>query len=88
MGDKVNSIQLDREDDYGNAAISMRSIGVFWGEYIFRKTGERILLDEIDVAHMMELFKINRNAYKRKHDNALDGASYADFALQFMGAQP
>jgi hypothetical protein len=86
--DLVESIQIDRQCDYGDAQVSMKSIGVFWGEYISRKTGERIVLDEIDVAHMMELFKINRNAYKRKHDNALDGASYADFVLQFMEAQP
>lgn len=80
---KINSIQNDREYDYGDATISMRSIGEFWGTYLSRKEGVDIKLDETDVALMMTLFKINRNAFRRKEDNFIDGEAYANFATSF-----
>jgi len=76
-------IQNERENDYGNANESFKSIAEFWSTYLSRKTKRKVKLDEIDVAQMMELFKINRNAYKRKEDNMVDGESYANFAKTF-----
>ena len=81
----VETIQADRENDYGDALVSHQSIANFWNEYLRRK-GDfevEIELDAIDVAVMLSLMKVSRLAYKRKHDSLLDFASYADFALQF-----
>lgn len=80
----IESIQSDRENDYGDARVSHQSIANFWNEYINRKVGNSDLsLDSTDVAVMLSLMKVSRLAYKRKHDSVLDFASYADFALQF-----
>lgn len=81
----IESIQNEREDDYGDAKTSHTSIAVFWNEYLRRK-GDfevEILLDATDVAVMLSLMKVSRLAYKRKPDSLLDFASYADFALKF-----
>lgn len=81
----VESIQAERENEYGDAKVSHQSIAVFWNEYLKRK-GDfevEIELDATDVAVMLSLMKVSRLAYKRKHDSLLDFASYADFALQF-----
>jgi len=83
----VESIQIERENDYGDAKISHTSIANFWNEYLSRRFGVDILgveIDATDVAVMLSLMKVSRLAYKRKHDSFLDFASYADFALQFQ----
>ena len=82
----VESIQNERENDYGDALVSHASIANFWNEYLSRRFGVDILgveIDSTDVAVMLSLMKVSRLAYKRKHDSFLDFASYADFALQF-----
>lgn len=80
----VESIQNDRENDYGDAKASHTSIANFWNEYINRKVGNSDLsLDATDVAVMLSLMKVSRLAYKRKYDSFLDFASYADFAFNF-----
>lgn len=81
----VESIQSERENDYGDAGQSFDNIADFWNVYLSRKMGIEIFdLDRIDVANMLELMKMSRFAYQRKHDSALDKAAYADFALKFM----
>ena len=81
---KIKTIQADREDDYGDALTSMMSIGDFWTTYINRKFRTDIKIDAIDVAEMMVLFKVNRNAFRRKEDNFIDAESYANFATSFF----
>ena len=83
----AHSIQEEREEDYGDAQESFGSIAKFWENYLNRKTGLDFNIDAIDVALMMTLFKISRNAYKRKEDNFVDGESYANFATRFFEEQ-
>lgn len=83
LKNKVVDIQSDRKNDYGDADESFSSIADFWSNYLSRLTKQYIVIDKTDVAMMMVLFKVSRNAYKRKKDNVVDCASYADFALQF-----
>lgn len=79
----VNAIKEDRQPDYGDPKKSHDYIADFWSTYLSRKTGTDIKLDAVDVASMMVLFKICRNAYNRKYDNVLDAAAYAEFARLF-----
>lgn len=80
----AHTIQQERESDYGDAQESFDSIADFWSNYLTRKTQLTVELDAIDVALMMNLFKISRNAYKRKEDNFVDGESYANFGTRFF----
>lgn len=80
----ANTIQQERESDYGNAKESFSSIANFWSNYLSRKTQLEVNIDTIDVALMMNLFKISRNAYKRKYDNFIDGESYANFGTKLF----
>lgn len=82
---EIKAIQEDRENDYGDAGESFDNIADFWNVYLSRKMGIQVFdLDRVDVANMLELMKMSRLAYSRKHDSALDKAAYADFALQFI----
>jgi len=84
----VESIQEDRQNDYGDAKVSHQSIANFWNEYINRKVGNSDLsLDATDAAVMLSLMKVSRLAYKRKEDSFVDFASYADFASQFESGE-
>lgn len=82
---KVESIQNDRENDYGDAKTSHESIANFWNAYLERKMSCGVFdgLDATDVAVMLSLMKVSRLAYKRKEDSFVDFAAYADFAFKF-----
>lgn len=82
---KVDSIQQDRQNDYGDALVSHTSIANFWNEYLERKMSCGVFdgLDATDVAVMLSLMKVSRLAYKRKEDSFVDFVAYADFALKF-----
>lgn len=87
MNEEIKNIQSDRENDYGDAGQSFDNIADFWNVYLKRKRDNgcnNLDLDRVDVANMLELMKMSRLAYSRKHDSALDKAAYADFALQFI----
>jgi len=79
----AESIQEDRQDDYGDVGESHDAIAIMWQTYINRKPDNNIVLTKSDVAIMMVLFKACREGYKNKFDNVLDLASYANIALGF-----
>lgn len=81
---KIEKIQEERQEDYGDAKESFDSIASYWSNYLSRSNKMHVKIDATDVAFMMTLFKVSRNSYKRKLDNAIDCASYADFGLQLM----
>jgi len=86
MSEEIKNIQSERENDYGDAGQSFDNIADFWNVYLSRKMGMQVFdLDRVDVANMLELMKMSRFAYNRKHDSALDKVAYADFVLQFIG---
>jgi len=87
--DKVQDIQANRQNDYGDAGVSHDNIASMWTAYIQRKFGFDIFkpeekLDRVDVAVMMMLMKASRLAYQRKEDTVIDMAAYADFAMSFV----
>lgn len=68
-----------RAEEYGPPDVSFGSIAEAWNVYL-RASGERAELDGRDVAQMMIMFKSLRDGIKRKADNLVDQAGYAQCA--------
>lgn len=64
-----------RIDTYGPPQGSFQQIAEFWEAYLKRRQPGP--LQGRDVANMMQLMKISRNAVKRSHDNTIDTIGYA-----------
>jgi hypothetical protein len=71
-------INADRQDDYGSPAESLGRISALWSAYLGRAvTGK-------DVAVLMALLKLSREAHCHKHDNLLDTAGYIGLAADMV----
>lgn len=64
-----------RLDTYGPPQGSFQQIADFWEAYLKRRQPGP--LQGRDVANMMQLMKISRNAVTRSHDNTIDQIGYA-----------
>ena len=72
----------DRQEAHGNPADTFKRIATLWTAYLKNK-GEFDKLDELDVALMMNLFKIARIQGNPKHlDSFEDLAGYAVCAYE------
>ena len=67
-------INGERSRDYGAPVESFNRIAAMWGAYLGRELAAR------DVACMMVLLKLGREAQGHKHDNLLDAAGYIGLA--------
>lgn len=63
-------INGERQDQYGNPENSFATIAEYWSIYLTKE------LSDTDVALMMVLFKIAREAHQHKLDNVVDAAGY------------
>ena len=66
----LSIINGERQDQYGSPEDSFRLIAAYWSTYLGRDISEK------DVALMMVLFKIAREANQHKRDNICDAAGY------------
>lgn len=71
----MDTICGPRIDTYGPPQESFQQIAEFWEAYLKRR--QEGPLQGRDVANMMQLMKISRNAVKRAHDNVIDEIGYA-----------
>jgi len=72
-------INGERQDQYGTPEDSFELISDYWNVYLESKglmADDRIGLRKEDVALMMVLFKIAREANQHKRDNVVDAAGY------------
>ena len=76
LREAADTIGGGRQDDYGNAEDSFAAIAKMWQAYLAAR-GARGPLDGRDVACMMSLLKVARDAKGRKRDNLVDIAGYA-----------
>ncbi|QRE00898.1 hypothetical protein [Nocardia phage NC1] len=76
LREAADTIGGGRQDDYGNAEDSFTAIAKMWQAYLAAR-GARGPLDGRDVACMMSLLKVARDAKGRKRDNLVDIAGYA-----------
>ncbi len=78
-GELVNG---PRQSDYGPPAEDFRCTAWLWNAWLRRRHGKTDwALDAKDVAIMMVLLKISREAYKHKPDNLVDAAGYLQTAM-------
>ncbi len=76
--DEAAAIQSGtRQRDYGHPAANHRNIAGLWNAYMDSRRAPRGKLDGADVARMMILVKIARDAYTPTRDNLVDIAGYA-----------
>jgi hypothetical protein len=77
----------DREQQYGHPRDNLQRIANYWNDYllnIFPDAGD--LLEPRDVALMMVLAKVAREAAGHKRDSAVDIAGYAALAAEVADA--
>lgn len=80
LREAATTISTGRQDDYGHAEDSFATIAGMWEHYLSARFGESVELDGRDVAMMMSLLKVARDAASRKRDNLVDLAGYAALA--------
>lgn len=80
--DAADTVDGERQDQYGNAEDSFATIAELWSSYINigRPQSESIEITAKDVAILMVLFKAAREGNSPKRDNLLDLAGYAALA--------
>lgn len=76
----LDLISHDRNDSYGDAFEDFSTVASFWSDYIAAKHGIRVELQAADVALMMALLKIRRQANLHKPDNLIDACGYIALA--------
>lgn len=70
----IDIINGERQDVYGSPEDSFSKIADYWTTYLGDQMTDRITAE--DVALMMVLFKIAREANQHKRDNIIDAAGY------------
>nr|DAK90320.1 MAG TPA: hypothetical protein [Caudoviricetes sp.] len=85
--DKVRSIVVKRELQYGSPKEIFESIAIFWSDYLYRAYGCEVDLSGMDVALMMAQFKIARVIANpgKALDSLMDIAGYAACAAELGG---
>ena len=86
LREAATTISTGRQDDYGHAEDSFATIAGMWESYLSARFGEAVELDGRDVAMMMSLLKVARDASSRKRDNLVDLAGYAALAERTRGS--
>lgn len=66
-----------RAADYGPAEASFLTIANLWTDYLYAAVGTDGIVSAQDVAHMLILMKVARQANSHKRDNLVDIAGYA-----------
>lgn len=67
----------DREQTYGHPAKNFENTAAFWRTWLLSKHGSTPPIDTEDVAMMMTLLKLARQAHGHKRDNLVDLCGYA-----------
>jgi len=72
----------ERQDSYGNPEDSFNIISEFWTTFLRHRFGDKeILLNSLDIANMMILFKQARKlGQSHSRDNYLDSCGYESIA--------
>lgn len=74
-----------RQDVYGCPEISFSLIAKYWRTYLQHK--KNLEITPSDVAMMMTLFKIAREANQHKRDNIVDAAGYLGIYADMQGEE-
>jgi len=83
--ESLRTINGERQDVYGSPENSFALIADYWTAYLTRK--KNLKMTAGDVALMMTLFKIAREANQHKRDNILDAAGYLGIYADMQGGE-
>lgn len=80
----VSQIISERGAHYGDPKANLGAIGSAWAVYLSQRglTPPGAILTPADVATMMALLKLIRQATRPKADNLLDAAAYIELAAR------
>ncbi len=85
MVEALRIINGERQDVYGSPESSFSLIAEYWRTYLRHK--KNLEITSSDVAMMMTLFKIAREANQHKRDNIVDAAGYLGIYADMQGAE-
>jgi hypothetical protein len=74
-------VNAERQDDYGSPAASLTRIVAMWTAYLEQPVNAR------DVALLLALMKIAREAHRCKEDNLIDAAGYIGLAADMAALE-
>ncbi len=77
LNEALKLINAQRQDEYGPPSASFGRIAAMWGAYLGQPISCR------DVACLMALLKLAREAHAHKEDNLVDAAGYIGLAGDF-----
>jgi hypothetical protein len=72
----------ERNESYGPPIEDFRTQGEMFSSYLSRTNGTNVLVTASDIAALMILVKIARQAHRPKPDNWIDAAGYAACGAQ------
>ena len=72
----------ERNESYGSPTDDFRTQGEMFSSYLSRTNGANVLVTASDIAALMILVKIARQAHRPKADNWIDAAGYAACGAQ------
>ena len=97
LKEAINTINGERQDVYGSPEDSFALIAKYWQTYLESRPGLMTFMgakpdhaDPLcgeDVAIMMTLFKIAREANQHKRDNIIDAAGYLGIYADMQGEE-
>lgn len=84
--DQVKEIVcVSRQDQHGNPESTFARIALMWTTYVYVKFGVEVQIREVDVAMMMNLFKVARACGNTENmENYLDMAGYVANAAEIV----
>lgn len=85
LAEAMRVINGERQDIYGAPERSFERIANYWTEYLGDQMTDRITPQ--DVAMMMTLFKVAREANQHKRDNIIDAAGYLGIYADMQGGE-
>jgi hypothetical protein len=72
----------ERNQSYGSPADDFRTQGEMFSSYLSRTNGAKVVVTASDIAALMILVKVARQAHRPKPDNWIDAAGYAACGAQ------
>lgn len=76
LGEASQIINGERQDVYGSPEQSFALIADYWTLYLSSRSDNEAPVSPSDVAMMMTLFKVAREANQHKRDNVVDACGY------------
>lgn len=80
LAEAHNLVGGDRQKEYGHPLDTHKATAGMWNSWLERRLGKEISLSAEDVALMLVMVKLAREAHAHKHDNLLDAIGYLESA--------